>query len=54
MSNITGLFLDSNQPSGINIPVDRKFILDSLVSAYDIIRAASMDDALMFGKSVAI
>lgn len=51
MNNITGLFLDSNKPTGVNMPADRKFILDSLVSAYDIVRAASMEDALMFSKA---
>ena len=51
MNNITGLFLDSNKSNGILISVDRKFLLDNLVAAYEVIRVVAMDDAVLFKKS---
>ena len=51
MNNITGMFIDSGRQEESGVKVDRKFVLDSLVTAYDIIRSVSLDDAVTFSKT---
>ena len=56
MNIITGLFLDfsSKSSAGIMLTTQRKFLLDNLVIAYDLLRVASLDDILAFSKSTNI